>query len=374
MKKQQLPSVSTLTAANLKEFSTSDRVVIVGFFDKDAGAAKKVFEQVAEKMRDDFVFGAIGDAKAVKEYKLTSPAIALFKKFDEGLAVYSGEFTEAAVSKFVTDSSMPIMDEVGPDNYELYMKRGLPLAFFFYGDAEQRAQYGPLLESVAKDFVGKVSFVYLDASKFGGHAPNLALREEWPAFGIQDNNKKWPFDQDKELTKQAVHDFVAGVADGTLEPTLKSDPIPETQEGPVTVVVGKTFEKIVRDTNKDVFIELYAPWCGHCKKLAPTWDELARTIKAATDDAIVVAKMDATTNDLPPSVDFNLQGFPTLLLFKAGSNEIVSYSGDRSLKSLLDFVRANAVHADKLPESVEETPALKAEETPVLNADERDEL
>ena len=53
----------------------------------------------------------------------------------------------------------------------------------------------------------------------------------------------------------------------------RSDPEP-TEQGPVTVLVGTTFEKIVMDESKDVLVEFYAPWCGHCKQLAPIYDEL----------------------------------------------------------------------------------------------------
>ena len=41
------------------------------------------------------------------------------------------------------------------------------------------------------------------------------------------------------------------------------------------VVVGETFNQIVNDPTKDVLIEFYAPWCGHCKSLAPKYEELA---------------------------------------------------------------------------------------------------
>lgn len=71
--------------------------------------------------------------------------------------------------------------------------------------------------------------------------------------------------------------FLTKLRAGELEPYLKSEPIPE-QDGPVTVAVGKNFEDIVTNSEKDVLIEFYAPWCGHCKKLAPTFDELGEKV------------------------------------------------------------------------------------------------
>lgn len=54
------------------------------------------------------------------------------------------------------------------------------------------------------------------------------------------------------------------------------------------------------------------------------------------------AKMDATENDLPPSVDFRIQGFPTIKFKAAGSRELIDFNGDRSLESLIEFVEEHA--------------------------------
>jgi protein disulfide-isomerase A1 len=89
---------------------------------------------------------------------------------------------------------------------------------------------------------------------------------KWPAFAIQDTakNQKFPF-EGGELSEKHVSKFVQDYVDGSIEPSVKSEPIPEKQEGPVTVVVAKNFNDIVLDDSKDVLVEFYAPWCGHCK-------------------------------------------------------------------------------------------------------------
>ena len=48
------------------------------------------------------------------------------------------------------------------------------------------------------------------------------------------------------------------------------------------VVVGETFDEIVNDPKKDVLIEFYAPWCGHCKSLEPVYKELGEKVCSGT--------------------------------------------------------------------------------------------
>lgn len=126
---------------------------------------------------------------------------------------------------------------------------------------------------------------------------------------------------------------------GDAKPKIKSQPVPKKSSGPVTVVVGSTFQKLVLDKSKDVLIELYAPWCGHCKKLEPTYRDLAKKFKDVKN--LVVAKMDSTANDAPEP--YTASGFPTIFFAPAGKKSSpISYSGDRSLADLEKFVRDHA--------------------------------
>ena len=62
------------------------------------------------------------------------------------------------------------------------------------------------------------------------------------------------------------------------------------------------------NSDADVFIKMYAPWCGHCKSMAPAWEEFAESM--AGDDSVIIGDFDATANDpgkIPLSeIDFYL--------------------------------------------------------------------
>jgi thioredoxin domain-containing protein 5 len=77
-----------------------------------------------------------------------------------------------------------------------------------------------------------------------------------------------------------------------------------------------------------MFVKFYAPWCGHCKKLAPTWDQL----DAAGMDNVAVTKVDCTVAKSTCTAE-GVRGYPTLKFFKNGG-EGEKYQGGRDLASL----------------------------------------
>jgi protein disulfide-isomerase A4 len=131
---------------------------------------------------------------------------------------------------------------------------------------------------------------------------------------------------------------------GKLKPHLKSQGIPKRNAGPVKIVVGKSFEKVVLDKNKDVLIELYAPWCGHCKTLEPIYNELAKKLKKEKN--LVIAKLDATANEiLDPYMS---SGFPTIYFAPSNKkSEPIKFEGDRTLEELEKFVKEHSTVAFK---------------------------
>lgn len=134
------------------------------------------------------------------------------------------------------------------------------------------------------------------------------------------------------LTVESIKSFMGGVLDGSIKPHLKSESIPETQ-GPVTILVGDSWSDIVMDPSKDVLVEYYAPWCGHCKKLSPIWDELGEHVSDIED--LVIAKFDATVNEV---TGLAIKGYPTLKWYPKDDKSGDDYEGERELDGFKSFL------------------------------------
>lgn len=78
---------------------------------------------------------------------------------------------------------------------------------------------------------------------------------------------------------ETFEQFMNDLLGGKLTPYLKSEEIPSDNSGSVKVAVAKNFDDVVTNNKKDTLIEFYAPWCGHCKKLSPIYDELGEKVR-----------------------------------------------------------------------------------------------
>ncbi|KAI3709824.1 hypothetical protein L2E82_39591 [Cichorium intybus] len=119
------------------------------------------------------------------------------------------------------------------------------------------------------------------------------------------------------LTFENLKDFGEGFLEEKLKAFYKSDPIPENNDDDVKIVVGNNFEDIVLDESRNVLLEIYAPWCGHCHALEPTYNKLAKHLRYI--DSLVIAKMDGTTNEHPRA---KADGYPTILFYPAGNKSV----------------------------------------------------
>ncbi|GAM25799.1 hypothetical protein SAMD00019534_089740, partial [Acytostelium subglobosum LB1] len=99
------------------------------------------------------------------------------------------------------------------------------------------------------------------------------------------------------------------------------------------------FDQVVLDAKKDVLVEFYAPWCGHCKKLAPDYEILANTF--ANDANVVIAKIDCDANK-EQCQKYEVTGYPTIKFFPKGNKAGEKYEQGRDVETFVSFINKNA--------------------------------
>lgn len=205
---------------------------------------------------------------------------------------------------------------------------------------------------VAKDFP-EYTFAVADEDDFASEVRDLGLSESGEdvnAALLDAGGRRFAMEP-AEFDADALRDFLRAFKKGKLKPVIKSQPVPKNNKGPVKVVVGKTFDSIVMDPKKDVLIEFYAPWCGHCKQLEPVYASLGKKYKSHKN--LVIAKMDATANDIT-SDRYKVEGFPTIYFAPSGDkkNPIKFEDGNRDLEHLSKFIEEHATKPSRTREDL----------------------
>ncbi|KAH7445484.1 hypothetical protein KP509_01G011100 [Ceratopteris richardii] len=367
LKKQVGPPSLEITTPEEGEKSVEEaEILVVGVFNSYDSDEYKDFISVASELRSEYVFKHTLDSSLLpkKDLDLSLPSIRVFKKFDEGFNDLK-DFASEAVKKFLEDISIPHVVLFNKDpvqrNYlsKIFENPDNAKAFLFL-DAKDDA--GEVLKKaygeLAKENKGKSVRFMLADNEDGENAMQYfgVKQDKLPCIVIQGK------DQKKYLLEKASTENMAAwlkdYFDGKALEFLKSEPVPEKNDEPVKVVVLDTLDEIVFKSGKNVLLEFYAPWCGHCKNLAPILDEVA--IALQSDSSVVIAKLDATANDIRDK-RFDIQGFPTLY-FHTSSGKVVPYDGNRTKEDLISFINSNK---ESLDQSMNESK---------LDSDTKDEL
>ncbi|GMP63829.1 hypothetical protein CsSME_00025361 [Camellia sinensis var. sinensis] len=104
----------------------------------------------------------------------------------------------------------------------------------------------------------------------------------------------------------------------------------------VVVLTEENFEKEIGQ-DRGALVEFYAPWCGHCKKLAPEYEKLGASFKKAK--SVLIGKVDCDEHKSVCS-KYGVSGYPTIQWFPKGSLEPKKYEGARTLEALVEFVNS----------------------------------
>jgi protein disulfide-isomerase A1 len=339
-----------------------EKVLVVGCFKDEDISSKAAFESVANAHHRDFVFGLCTDPSLLHPY-----GIALYKDFDDRKVVlYNGGMDdEEAIWAFVKSESTPLIVDFRLEVHSRYLEvcyiqptqisilnktqAGLPLGYIFLPSSqasEQRSNLESMIRPLALKYKNKIQFGTIDVQISQDIVEEMHLdtspTAKWPTFAIREPilDHRYLFDKNGQTSpsEQELSSFLSSFFEGTLKRDIHSEPIPTSQTTAVQNIVGLTFDSLVLETDKDVFVEFYTQTCAPCKAMAPQWEKLAQSFDNNVEGKkrVMIGQIDAEANDVPGDI----RGFPWLLLYPAGKkDEPVLYSGKTTVEDMALFVK-----------------------------------
>ena len=297
-------------------------------------------ENAKKEEKEDKVNNENGKIPQISE--LTKSSIVLFKNFDEKIDIFSESFESGLISQFIEKNFLPIVLPINQKTVQAVFSKGAEAMFLFMdSNKADSASISTNYAQFAKDNKGK--FMFFKAGIKGDlesrFAEFLKIKDkDLPRLEIfkpdQADIARYLFNQ-IDFTYNSFAQFLKDFRGNKIERYFKSEEIPIRQESAVVKIVGKSWKNLVLDSKKDIFVKFYAPWCVHCKELAPKYVELAEKLK--NFDNLMIAEVDATENDIP---GISVRSFPTLKFFPSQSkHNPIDYSGDRNVDAMLKFIK-----------------------------------
>jgi protein disulfide-isomerase A1 len=341
-KKNGPPTKDLQNDGDAEEFKKSADIVMLGFFENKDSAEFKAFETAAGRV-DDVMFGNVLDNGIRNLMRAEKNQLILYRKFDEARTVYDGKMEAEAIADFLKQHSLPLIVPFSDATAAKIFNGEVKTHVLVFVDSTKNADVVGKLKGPAEKYKGRALFVTISPAEEQLTEYFGVTASDFPALRLVDMKdagmKKYLYDK-PTLDEVSIESFLEDFFNNNLKPTLKTEEEPK-QQGAVKVLVGSTFKKeVMEDADKDVVVQFYAPWCGHCKELAPRYDALAEKVKGIS--TIVVAKVNAEANEIP---DVTVEGFPTIKLFAAGKkHEPIEFTGERTTDAIYTWLEGEVTH------------------------------
>ena len=351
MKKQSGPAAKLITNSNeLQNIIKSDKntnYAVLGFFNSDKPSQlSSAFTLLANKYRDNYVFGKILDNyKLGEKYGVTDGVDTVIAVLQDEVHVYSDKVSTESLESFIKEKSIPLVGIYNSVTSEQYRSLGKPIVKLFVKmdaggiSSKNTRYYVNRLKKLASQYTD-LTFVMSDKSDNQREVDNYngAALDTLLIIDDVQNNKQYKMDNKGKFDIRQVEKYVQSYQSGTLKSYVKSETAPDNNMAlPVKILTGENFNDIVTD-DVDALVEFYAPWCGHCKALAPKYDQLGESM--IDEKSVVIGKLDATANDWPNKSQYEVSGYPTIY-FKPAGGKPTKYDGPREVNDMKKFIQKN---------------------------------
>ncbi|XP_046820146.1 thioredoxin domain-containing protein 5 homolog [Vespa crabro] len=236
------------------------------------------------------------------------------------------------------------LSELTEESFHSHVEKGHHFIKFYAPWCGHCQKLAPTWEELANSLRNddSVSISKVDCTSFRSICEEFDIKGYPTLLWIEDGKKMYKYTGQR--THEDLKAYVSAMLKKSAEQSLNKDRSSDSTIHNVLSLTGDSFEHSVE---KGVsFVKFFAPWCGHCKRLAPTWEELGR--KFFANENVHIAKVDCTLNTSKQlCYEQEVDGFPTLYLYRNG-RKVSEYNGPRNLDDLYGFVMNHLRSHDEL--------------------------
>ncbi|KAM0346314.1 hypothetical protein ACHAPU_005745 [Fusarium lateritium] len=345
IERQSGPPVTDLTNKSHLNFAGSSRVVIIAFLGPSGNEQeRKTFNTVAEQWRAHYSFGSVDNLNE----RNTGPSIAVYKQEEDDPIYYNGPFNLSGIETFLREATEPLIWEFDPISHDQAIADQKPLAQVFFCGHDERPELVKSLIPLAKKYKDQFRFMTVLAPDYPKRCEAMHLNKDIKrGFAIADRQgRAYPMST-KAFNVNRVTKHISAFLEGSLTPSIKSEPVPEasTSQSFVTNLAGGTFDAFVYNKSQDVLVEFHVPWCQYCTDLHKVMNELgSKYVKSGVSDKVALATINVDANDVPIDID----SYPSIRLYRAGNKDIIPFRGNftqmLTVEELEAFVAENGSH------------------------------
>jgi len=351
----------------LDAFIDNEDCSVIGAFASEDGDEYAEFEAAIQSLQYEWRFAHTTAPEVLTKLKVSKSALFLYRSPRYVSEKYgdrkrdrfpSSKISGSALKSWLQTRAQPLVGQFTPSTKERYFAKKLPVVIVFFnlnweGDAKGANYFLNRVRKVATSMSGKLSFAIAAIGDFEAQLGDFGLEASDLRHDVRiglvhkegDEEVYYGSDATK-FSAEVLSGFASAFLANELSPSSRRDTSAPAEdddgvdESAVTTLTNDNFDQVVRDPTKDVLVEFYAPWCGHCKSLKPEYAKAAKALKG--EKSLVLAKMDATAHD--PPAGFDVQGYPTLLFVPAKADASpVPYEGEREADAIVEWMKENAL-------------------------------
>jgi protein disulfide-isomerase A1 len=265
------------------------------------------------------------------------PCVIIMKDRESEYQIYRPSFSRTEFRDTLKDLTYPLIGQPSIRNMDAVTKDSRKIAFILYARNDEDQVKGTLFE--LRETIPDRKYIFLEVAPGDPMIDWLGLTgKPTPAFMIVDKQfgevRKFIY-EDKKFELKDLQEFIELWKAGNATRFIKSEAEPIDNPGPVFKTTANSFKKDVLDENYEaVIVKNYAPWCPHCQKLVPIYEELARMFPR-----VKFLEYDGTKNEV---VGYSSDQYPDVRLFVGKERRMIRHPSDATKENLVNFIKTKA--------------------------------